>query len=398
MKFNRIPKKEPLIFISNHSNGFIDPVLIAALQMRPVYFWVRAIEFSGGFKSWFLYKLHGIPIYRLQDGRDKMHKNRDSLKITRELLYKNRNTVFVAPEGVCVIQKKLNRFKLGCAQMAFKMMEETNWGIDLKIQPIGVNYTYHEKFRSDVYVCNADPISVLDYKEIYFDSPANAVEKLTSDMFSVLREQMVYIEKGNEDLVEKLLVLARNNFRRSVFPLYSKTDSLFKAEKQIADYVNSLDKSLKNKLQLQIEDYYDSLSEEYAIDFAVAKKNNRHLIFLVTGFPVWALGVFFGYGPHLLARNLRNRFVPFPEFSTSFAFFAGLLVWSAWGVIIALMGALIIGWWAMLLPFILVFLQTFAYHYEDYFREWKILKAYKKVPNKNQIEKQRKAIKCLQIN
>ena len=163
LKFNRIPKKAPLIFISNHSNGLLDPVLIAALQMRPVYFWVRAIEFSGGFKSWFLKTLHAVPIYRLQDGRDKMHKNRASLQTTRELLYKRNNTVFIAPEGVCVIQKKMNRFKLGCAQLAFKMMEETNWTIDLKIQPVGVNYTYHEKFRSEVYISIGEPISVLNF-------------------------------------------------------------------------------------------------------------------------------------------------------------------------------------------------------------------------------------------
>ena len=165
LNFKRIPKKEPLIFISNHSYGFMDPVLIAALQSRPVYFWIRAIEFSGGFKSWLLYKLHGLPIYRLQDGRKKMHKNRDSLRKTRELLYKKRNSVFIAPEGGCVVQKKMNPFKLGCAQLAFKMMEENNWEIDVKIQPAGVNYSYHEKFRSEVFVCIGEAISVLDYKE-----------------------------------------------------------------------------------------------------------------------------------------------------------------------------------------------------------------------------------------
>ncbi len=228
LNFKQIPKKEPLIFISNHSNGFLDPVLIAAMQSRPVYFWIRAIEFSGGFKSWLLYKLHGLPIYRLQDGRKKMHKNRDSLKKTRELLYKNRNSVFIAPEGGCIVQKKMNPFKLGCAQLAFKMMEENNWEIDVKIQPTGVNYTYHEKFRSEVFVCIGEVISVLDYKESYLKDRPGTVRKLTQDMFSQLRDQMVYVEKGNEELVENLLCLVRNNYSRAIFPLYSTKDFLFK--------------------------------------------------------------------------------------------------------------------------------------------------------------------------
>ena len=109
------------------------------------------------------------------------------------------------------------------------------------------------------------------------------------------------------------------------------------------------------------------------------------------------LGFASGCIPHAIARNLRNKFVPFPEFTASFAIAAALLVWITWGVLIVFTGAFALGWWALMVPFVMAFSQTFAYHYEDYFKEWNILNKYRKVHNKTQLEKQRQAIECLNI-
>jgi len=37
-----IPKKDPVLFLANHPNGVIDPILIAASTKRPVNFLVQA--------------------------------------------------------------------------------------------------------------------------------------------------------------------------------------------------------------------------------------------------------------------------------------------------------------------------------------------------------------------
>lgn len=390
-----IPQKEPLIFISNHSNGMMDPILIAAMQRRPVYFWARAAEFPDNLKGWFMYKVHGLPIYRAEEGTENMHKNKATFKKTRELLYMGWNSVFVAPEGNCVVQKKLLPFKKGCARLAFKMMEEKDWSIDVKILPAGVNYTYHDKFRSEVYTQLGKPLSVQAYKTIYQKDKEAAVTKLTKDMRVALRAQMVYIEEGNEVLTEKLLVLVRNNFTRNIFPMYSSNPDVCQAEQAIANHVTKLDESSKIALENEVDAYQAILDSKKVKDYAVANKNKRSIFWVLIGFPFWLLGTLSGGIPHIVARDLRNKFVPFKEFSTSFAFTAAFFVWIFWGLLAIGIGAFLIGWWALLLPFIMAFLQTYAYHYEDYYKEWKALTDYKKVKDKGVLEQKRAAIDCL---
>ncbi|BDS14470.1 1-acyl-sn-glycerol-3-phosphate acyltransferase [Aureispira anguillae] len=392
---NYIPKDEPLIFISNHSNGFMDPILIAAMQKRPVYFWARASEFPDNLKGKLMYRLHGLPIYRVEEGTENMHKNEATFKKTRELLYTGWDSAFIAPEGNCVLQKKLLPFKKGCARLAFKMMEEKNWGIDVKILPAGVNYTYHDKFRSEVYTKLGKPLSVLSYKEIYEKDKEEAIAQLTADMRVALRNQMVYIEEGNEALTEKLLVLLRNNFTRGIFPMYSANPELCEAEQQMANYVNELGEEEKIKLEEQVDTYYQNLEAKGANDYAVANQNKRSVFWLMVGLPFWIIGTLVGRIPHILARNLRNKFVPFAEFSTSFAFTAAFFIWIIWGILSVVIGAFFIGWWTLLLPFGMIFFQTYAYHYQDYYKEWSYLTRYKKVKKKDELEQERAGIKCL---
>ena len=76
LNFKAIPKKTPIIIASNHSNGFMDPILIAAMQWRPVWFWTGASELGRGIKYKMMTALHGIPIYRKSEGN--MHKNKES--------------------------------------------------------------------------------------------------------------------------------------------------------------------------------------------------------------------------------------------------------------------------------------------------------------------------------
>jgi len=387
-----IPKKAPLIFASNHSNGFMDPILIAALQWRPVWFWARSSEFPPNLKGWMMRQLHGLPIYRKEEGVENMHKNEETFRISRELMY-NGDTVFIAPEGNCVLQKRMLPFKTGCARLAFKMMEEKNWGIDTQIMPTGVNYTYHDRFRSEVYVRFGEPIIVNDYKDLYLEDSYEAVKQLTADLRKAMIKQMVYINKEEDDaLVEKLLVLVRNNFKRDTFPIYSGANFMFEAEQQTANYVNDLEEEEKKEVVQHVDDYYHTLKKNGLNDFAVAGKNKRNFFWLFIGAPFWVLGTAAGRIPHIIARDLRNKFVPFREFSTSFAFTAAFFVWILWSVLIAIVAAFFIGIWALLLPVVMVALQTFAYHYEDYWDEWWWIRSYSQFKNKEEVEAERAAI------
>ncbi|MGH1335462.1 MAG: 1-acyl-sn-glycerol-3-phosphate acyltransferase [Aureispira sp.] len=395
-----IPRKgTSVIFVSNHSNGFMDPILVAALQSRPVYFWVGAGEIPGNFIGKLMDKLHSIPIYRAKEGRDKMHKNKETFRITKDYLYTGWSSMWIAPEGRCNVQKRLEPIKKGTARLAFEMMEEKDWALDLQILPTGVNYTNHVQFRSEVYVDLGEPLKVSDYKEQFLENKETAIAQLTQDIEQGIRQKMVYIEEENTALTEAFLPLVRHNFKRPLWPLYSTDRHLCSGEQQVAKQIEQAEASEKTTWATQLNAYEAALLEEGVSDFAVAHKNKRSLLVLLLGFPFWLLGTLSGWIPHFIASKLRNKFVPFPAFSTSFAFTAAFFVWILWAIIMTSAGAFIVGWWSLLWPTIMVLLQTFAYHYTDYAKEWGALFRFnkKKKTIKEALQTQRRALPLIGV-
>ncbi len=387
-------KGTAVIFVSNHSNGFMDPILIAALQPRPIYFWVAAGEIPKNFVGKLMRHLNCIPIYRVKEGRDQMHKNKASFEETKEYLYTGWSSMWIAPEGRCFVQKRLEPIKKGTARLAFEMMEEKNWDLDLQILPTGVNYTYHVQSRSEVYVNLGQPLKIIDYKELFLEDPEAAILQLTKDIRQGIRQKMVYIEEENTELTEAFLPLLRHNFKRPLWPLYSSNPHLCHSEQQLANHITAATAPQKQDWAAQLDAYSKALEQENVSDFAVAHKNKRSILAVLLGLPFGIAGTLAGWLPHKVASKLRNKFVPFPAFSTSFAFTAAMFVWILWSIIIMSVGALLVGWWALALPFIMVLLQAFAYHYVDYTKEWYALFKFnnKKTATKEALQAQRKAL------
>lgn len=391
---SNIPQKAPTFFVSNHSNGFMDPILIASMHWRPVYFWTRATEFSAGIKAWLLLKLHALPIYRIAEGKENMHKNEETFRQTREALYQG-NTAYVAPEGTCKLEKYLRPLKTGTARLAFKIMEEKNWDIDVKIVPVGLNYSYANRFRSEAYVNVGAAINLKEYKARYKEDPNAAAYALTEDIRQGIQGQMVYIKEEDEELTGALLPMLRNNFTRGARPFYVYDPEHCQREQALANAVTALEESEKSLLKEVVVAYEAALKAAGQDDYAVAGQNKRSFFWILLGAPVGLLGTLFGHLPHIWSRNLRNKIVPYPEFATSFAFVVSLIIWGLWGIVWTSVAAFFVGWWALLLPVVMVWTQVMAYHYVDYYKEWKALQAYKNYSDKVSLEQQRAAISLL---
>lgn len=386
-----IPQDKPVIFTTNHSNGFLDPLLIAVLQWRHIWFWVGASEVGSGIKGYIMRAGHSLPIYRQKEGKENMHKNEQTFQASRQALYDG-DTLYLAPEGRCIIHKKLLPLKTGCARLAFKMMEEKDWKIDVKILCAGVNYTYHAQFRSEVYVKLGKTISIQDYKELYKQDSFAAVIKVTEDIREGIVAEMVYIEEENERLTEKLLVLGRNNIARRAFPILSNDATILQHEQKIANYVGSISTEQKVVLEKQVDEYNKALATHHTNDYGVANQNKRSFIWLILGFPIWLIGSILGKLPEIITKKLTLKVVPYPEFIASFGITIALAIWILYSFILVGISAIWLGWWALLLPFVGVAFQTYGYHYEDYFKDWKLLQQHKKAKNTADLKKMRAAL------
>lgn len=370
-----IPKKASVIFVANHSNGMVDPILIAALQWRSVYFWSRADDFKGRFLKWFLGAIHMMPIYRQSGGKKNMHKNEETFAKSRALLAKGK-TLFIAPEGNCVVEKRLRGFKTGAARLAFKTMEENNWGLDLQIVPTGLNYTAHAQFRSDVYIRFGNVIHVADYKALYKEDVKAAINKLTEDMRVAVLEEMILVEeKNDDDLFEQLALIARNNLGRGFRPLFSHSNTVNHTEKQLAKAINTLEEQDKNTLRVSLDAYQKQLQAEGLTDLAVANKKHFSRFYLFLLAPMWGIATLIGLLPYRWARDLRNKVTPFLEFWASFALILGMMIWFAWGALLTLFAAFWVGAFALYVPLVLVLIQIIAFATQDYYKDWKFTRA-----------------------
>ena len=180
IKENKVDLSKPTIFISNHNNAFIDPIVYAATILSRMYFIVRGDIFNTPVKRWFLWNLGQIPMFRIRDGIDNVKRNESSFEQSYDLLGNNEN-ILIFPEADCVQKKRLRGLKKGTARMAFGAVTKHGWDIDLQILPVMNNYTYPREFRTEVMTNVGEPICLNDYREIYEKDENQALARSLSE-------------------------------------------------------------------------------------------------------------------------------------------------------------------------------------------------------------------------
>ena len=86
----RIPIKGPVIFVCNHPNTMIDPLLVGMSCKRKLFFFAKSTLFKGRFRNWIMPKLQLIPVYRKQDDPSQTSKNTDTFSKGYEILEQNK--------------------------------------------------------------------------------------------------------------------------------------------------------------------------------------------------------------------------------------------------------------------------------------------------------------------
>jgi 1-acyl-sn-glycerol-3-phosphate acyltransferase len=125
----------PLLLVANHPNSFLDAIIIGASCKFPVHFLARGDAFQKKYHRFLLNLLQMIPIYRMREGRDKLHLNSNSFVRTQEVLNKN-GIVLIFIEGICVNSHDLQPFQKGAA----RIIMEYRGLLPLKVMPVCIYY------------------------------------------------------------------------------------------------------------------------------------------------------------------------------------------------------------------------------------------------------------------
>lgn len=287
--------RRPYILASNHCNAFLDPIVVAAQLKREVNFLVRGDIFNSPIKRYFLNALHQIPIYRGRDGLGNLKENNEqTFRKVYEILEENKITM-IFPEGDCVPEKRLRPLKKGAARMAFGVMTKNNWEIDPYILPVAVNYAYHTQFRTEFMVGFDNSIRIMDYKELYLENEAKAINKLTQDIAAGIKNQLIEIPKHLEKETEILFQIYRSGLNYSSILWRRNENTRLKAEQGLAKSFAELETENPNEfesIKAKINQYEELLNQSNLTDngiYSVLK--HRSINFLsYLAFPIFMLG------------------------------------------------------------------------------------------------------------
>ncbi len=180
-----IPRKKAVLFVANHQNALIDPLLIGALTPRELNFLTRADVFNRPLIKALLSTVNMLPIYRIRDGLTSLSKNEEVFKKCYHIFGRN-GTVLIFPEGNHNIQRRIRVLSKGFTRIAFGSLEK-HPEKEILVVPVGINYSNAKKYGSSVRIIFGTPISVQEHlKETEINEAATSLKNEVSDAMKKL--------------------------------------------------------------------------------------------------------------------------------------------------------------------------------------------------------------------
>ena len=222
-----IPPKGPLMLVANHQNAMFDPLICCRVFPRQLHWLTRSDVFKNKWIASFLQQIHMLPIYREKDNvENQMGKNEEVFKVCRERLSKGA-VVAMFPEGSHRGKKQLMvPLKKGFARLAFSSVEKDQRLLNLKILPVGLDYSHFFEYQPRILVVIGEPISIADFWPLYQEDANKAINQLVKETNERLSSVMVDIksDEGYDMLIdlEPLFWDDQNNFGHAEFLKYQK--------------------------------------------------------------------------------------------------------------------------------------------------------------------------------
>ena len=317
-KLNEV--KGPLIVVSNHPNTLIDPLIVATLMPQRVAFVANGSIFNRFTRPIFRY-FNVIPVYRKKDLGDannpvsQTELNKATFKNCYEHLAKN-GTILLFPEGTSELERRLRDIKTGTARIALGAEHEKGFELDVKILPIGLNYSDQTRFWSEVFINVGEPILLSDFKQKYNPESFDTVEELTDLIAKKLAELSIVTEDEEEDsLVKNIEILYKNQLFEELHLPESEKKYEFSIIKEIIEAVRYFEKNqpeLFTKLQTSINGYLGNIQELGLSDEVFYQTSKRSIstqfwqtvFVLVVGSPIYLYGLVNNYLPYILPSKL----------------------------------------------------------------------------------------------
>ncbi|MGB4840088.1 MAG: 1-acyl-sn-glycerol-3-phosphate acyltransferase [Saprospiraceae bacterium] len=239
------------LIASNHPNGFLEPLIMACFFPKPLHFLVRGDVFDNSFLRPMLISTNQIPIFRFKDGFSKLRENSQTIDESLQVLI-DKNNLLIFAEGNTQSIKKLRPLQKGISRIAFQTLEKKP-DLDLEILPVGINFTYPDKFDKTVMLRIGAPVQAKDYFDLYSIDKNSGHQKLLDDLYASIKKNVIHIEdENNTSLFEDLVIIERSKSKISYPPVFSTSDDNLIIEKNLAIKIELLSEKQNSSLKQEV--------------------------------------------------------------------------------------------------------------------------------------------------
>ncbi|HSH51373.1 MAG TPA: 1-acyl-sn-glycerol-3-phosphate acyltransferase, partial [Bacteroidales bacterium] len=321
-----------------------------------------------------------LPIYRIRDGKESLKNNDAIFQKTVDVL-KNKNGLAILPEGSHAGLRKLRTLKKGISRIAFEAEEANDFTLNIKIVPVGLDWTHYSNFRSRLFINFGKPILVSDYYEEYKSNPPRGMNLLREKIAGELKKYMIHIESDKYyEMFNQLRYLYLPQMLKKMELKNNNQPNNFYAQKTIINDINKFieqkpeEAKFLNKITLK----YVRLLKKLNFRHWVIQKGNfpvpgllGQLLLAIFLLPIYLYGAVLNYLPYKIpvwaTKNIKD-----PQFISSFRTVIALIVFPVYYIIMAIIGANIFnsGWITLAYIITLPFTGLFAFHYYIGIKKW----------------------------
>lgn len=364
-----------LIFAPNHQNALMDALAVLFTHKGQPVFLARADIFKNKIIASFLYFIKILPIYRIRDGFGTLRSNDEIFRKTIDVL-KNRNGLVILPEGDHAGFRRLRQLKKGICRIALHADEATGFILNIRIIPVGIEFSNYSRFRQVLTVMYGKPIEVSGYREVYRQSPEKAFKELRDRISAEIKRLMVHIESVEDyDAIDELRSIINGKYSDDI-----KVPKLFR-DRNLIEKLNRL-KGSDPEVYMRICSLSLSVKEKSRtlnVNYRLLEKKRHPLGWLISGmaallvtFPVWLFGNLFTL-TFLSLPELQIRKISDMQFHGTIRFGLSLALAFIFLPVYLILSLFIFSpWWLAVLVFLTIPLAgIYAWNYNLLFKRIK---------------------------
>lgn len=208
----RIPRDRPVVFVLNHPNGLLDPIVLRVATGRATRFLAKSTLFGNPLGRVAMNAFGSIPVYRAQEAGARAQdasRNDESFARCRAALARG-EALALFPEGTSHSDPQLRPLKTGAARIALSAEREVADGggrLGAVIVPVGLFYERKAVFRSRVLLDVGEPLETAPLLPPYRADEHAAVDALTDEIRS--RLDAVVLQAETRELLAGIARVAR---------------------------------------------------------------------------------------------------------------------------------------------------------------------------------------------